>query len=579
MRIYCLFLWVYFLLPMPGQADENNTFLGWQNFRYIEGDLPISATPTLSSHEWNEFDSQLRRRDYKGLFTILLDIQLQGDSPPTQDWELNLHMLAAQEVYFDNQFVGVNGLPAKRKLDEIPGHVWFTYLVPNHLLTPGTHTVAIKASAHYRETGMKLLREIHLRPFHPNYRYVSFWSLIPTLLVSVCALIGLYFLMLFFTEGKHWEHLIFCMLLESLTLYGFAIQWDHLVGYTYDWEVVNLTIEVLSTLSIVILLPSYFLLRHKVARPWLWLLTTAVIIKLIQALQLLADGTVLWGASFLLALFINIYFGRRARQHFWWESLGLGICLVAVLSQSLENVFLYFPLFFAFVLLTHAITMQKRKLALKDALLLESQLRADLLRKHIQPHFLLNTLTSLMEWSETDTEKSSLFISELADEFRLMSKVSSNQLCSLSTEVELCRKHLSLMSLRLQKVCQLLVNGLVGDEPFPPAIFHTLIENAFSHNVFEQHDVIFRLEKSEMSSGNTLFILTSPCNINRHSNFRKIGTGTGKKYIEARLNQCFGKHWYFTEGRQKDCWITTIEVNYKKLVKQKVSNNHEYSDS
>jgi len=239
--------------------------------------------------------------------------------------------------------------------------------------------------------------------------------------------------------------------------------------------------------------------------------------------------------------------------------------MVGVAHQDLENVYFYLPAFFCLVLFTHAISMQQRRAALQQAQLLESQLRAELLRKHIQPHFLLNTLTSLMEWIETDVERGTEFIAELADEFRMMSKVSSKQLIEIKDEIELCERHLALMSLRLQKTCRLSQEGLAGTELIPPAIFHTLLENAFSHNVFEQSEVVFTLSKHKVDKGQTRFAFKAPRGGVSESSYSKLGTGTGNQYIEARLGQSFGQNWQMKEVVDDSYWTTEIVVDYTKL--------------
>lgn len=563
-----LFLLVGLLTFYVGAEDVNLegkvSFVKSDNNRFYIGNSPDWEKPDVASDDWAEFDRETRAVSYRGLFWMSFDIYLDVEEVPVLDYEYNLHMLAAQEVYWDGQLLGRNGLPGVTKEEEVPGNIWTTYLIPNHLLTDGKHTLTIRGSNHFRLDNMKFLREGWIEPFDPSYRYVSFWSLVPSLLVSIAAVVGLYFLMLYFTEDRQPEHLVFFVLLESLTLLGFSIQWGHLVGYTYDLEPLNLALELSSMIVVLVLLPLYFLLKHRAPKPWLWILATALltwgVAQLFPSVQIMG-----WLGSFGLAFFVSVYFGIKNKPFLWWESAGLLVCTLALLQQDFEDIFIFFPSLFSLVLLTHAIAMQRRKYALQEASYLETQLRAELLRKHIQPHFLLNTLTSLMEWVETDTEKSTLFIAELAEEFRLMSKMSSEKLIEMDTEVDLCRRHLSIMSMRLQKHCTLDVQGISGNEKIPPAIFHTLLENAFSHNAYEHDPVRFVLAKNEEPGENTTFTFTAPRARQQTQKFRQLGTGTGQKYIEARLRQAFGKHWRLTESHDENQWITVVWLNYNHL--------------
>ena len=532
------------------------------NYIYTTGAHPDWSNPVYVSNDWAEFNDLTERDEYKGIFWIRIDVDLEGDQAPEFDWELNVHMIGSHEAYWDGYSLGMSGKPAEAAVDEIAGEVWHTYLVPNDLMTPGKHTLTLRGSAHQREAGMKLFREGILRPFSSNWRYVSLWSLIPTLFVSIGVVVGLYFLMLYFAEDRKPEYLAFFVLLESLVIYGFAIQWDHLVGYTYNYEWLNLRIEEYSATLVLLALPMYFLLKHGAPHPWRWLVAT-VVVAVIAGRTLSPNApNLVWLISFGSALVASVYYGRRGKSFYWWESLGLLICMFGILTNDIENTFLLLPALFSFVLFTHAVSMRQRKTALERAENLQTQLRGELLRKHIQPHFLLNTLTSLMEWVETDPERGSEFVAELAEEFRLMSKLSNQTVVSLSTELEMCDRHLAIMSLRLRKQCVLERKNIVGDEPIPPAIFHTLIENAFSHNTYVHEPLVFRISKEVKEGLWVRYRMSTPRGEKQTSSFSKLGTGTGMQYIQARLQQGFGGRWRLREEPTDSHWVTDIDVDY-----------------
>ncbi len=563
--IACLLLAAFF--PIQGNAEIQVERA--DNFQYFTGADSDLSNPLYASDDWQEFNQLTREDTYKGIFWIRTDVYLGGDAAPKFDWEYNVHMIASHEAFWDDVSLGMSGKPAQDAADEIPGNVWHTYLIPNERLTPGKHTITIRASAHERRTGMKLLREGFMRPFSSNWRYVSLWSLIPTMFVSIGIVVGLYFLMLYFTDDRKREYLAFFILLESLTVYGFAIQWGHLVGYTYNWEWLNVRTESVAAILVLLALPLYFLFKHNAPYPWRWMVVT-IATAIVFGTWISPDlPNLAWSASFVSALIVSIYYGRKNRTFYWWESLGLLLCILGILTQDLENTFLVLPALFSVVLLTHAIAMQQRKTALERAANLETQLRGELVRKHIQPHFLLNTLTSLMEWVETDAERGSEFIAELAEEFRLMSHLSGQTVVDLGTELEMCDHHLAIMSLRLRKECRLRRNNIAGDEPIPPAIFHTLIENAFSHNTYSVDRVIFEITKEPLEGLWVRYRLLAPRGDHQTSSFGKLGKGTGIKYIKARLKQGFDNHWRLRDEPTDTHWITVVDVDYAHLSHQK----------
>ncbi|MCB0294650.1 MAG: histidine kinase, partial [Calditrichaeota bacterium] len=115
------------------------------------------------------------------------------------------------------------------------------------------------------------------------------------------------------------------------------------------------------------------------------------------------------------------------------------------------------------------------------AKLRSARLETELLKKHIQPHFLMNTLLSIISWIREDPPTAIKLIQSLAEEFRMINQISSQTEIPLSDEVALCRTHLTLMGYRQDVQYALEAQNLPGEEKIPPMIFHTLIENGLTH--------------------------------------------------------------------------------------------------
>ena len=67
--------------------------------------------------------------------------------------------------------------------------------------------------------------------------------------------------------------------------------------------------------------------------------------------------------------------------------------------------------------------IRKQREAFEHSLVETSRLKNELLKKKIQPHFLMNTLTSLIDWVEESPSKGVDFIEALAEEFDLLNQV------------------------------------------------------------------------------------------------------------------------------------------------------------
>jgi hypothetical protein len=90
----------------------------------------------------------------------------------------------------------------------------------------------------------------------------------------------------------------------------------------------------------------------------------------------------------------------------------------------------------------------------------------------------------------------------------------------------------------------------------PPGIFHTLMENALTHNRYSTRTV-FALEESTSSNGRKLFRLRTPMSERPAT---KPTSGTGHGYVRARLTEAFGKEWSFRSAADGDYWLDEIEI-------------------
>jgi LytS/YehU family sensor histidine kinase len=252
----------------------------------------------------------------------------------------------------------------------------------------------------------------------------------------------------------------------------------------------------------------------------------------------------------------------RGHQGGRFALAGLAVCLLLLTLAPEELVEMWFALGFAALalglLVTMGIRMQEHRRQATDALLTSKQLEVQLLKRSIQPHFLMNTLTSLQEWVEVAPAQASSFIDALAAEFRLLSQIASEPLIPIETEIELCRSHLAVMSLSRDVPFSLRAAGPLAGDRVPPAIFHTLVENGISHGRFAPTHAEFLLE-SRRSAGRRTYRFLSPELPGAPSS--RSPDGTGLRYIRARLTESFQDRWRLTSAATDDGWETIIELD------------------
>jgi hypothetical protein len=548
-----------FVVHFGTLANEPKIEIIGSNYSFSIGEEPDWGEPDLTSSDGSNFFDIINGQKIEGVFWIRWDMNVVSGANPERDLEYYLSVLAAYEVFWDGQLVGRNGTPGKTIKEEVPGEIETVFLVPNDWIKPGINQALFKFSSHHRPAGYPLFRHAFLENFNKKKRYISIGSLLPTLLISIALIIGFYFIALFLSDRKNIAYLIFSALCFNLFVFGLSLQWPHLIGYTYNWAIFNDIVAYTTGAIIPFLLPLFFL--HKFALTKYWPAILVIPLSIILFLNLENGTKLYWVFGLVFSAVIVSYVVWRERGGYWWELCGLIVCIIGMLDSetSLEDFFYFFPLIVLFILVTNAIEAQRLKMASFRFKLKSSQLEAQLLRKNIQPHFILNSLASLVEWVETAPEKSVEFISALADEFRLFAEISGKDLISITKEKELCEQHLSIMQFRLQHRYTMSCEGFEQTDMLPPGIIHTLIENAFSHNDYTQADVKFHLSKI-VCAEKLLFVFSAPYIKHKSSKFEHLGTGTGTTYIHSQLTQSYGSKWKIDQQQESETWITKITI-------------------
>jgi LytS/YehU family sensor histidine kinase len=209
------------------------------------------------------------------------------------------------------------------------------------------------------------------------------------------------------------------------------------------------------------------------------------------------------------------------------------------------------------LLAANALQIRQVRIEREEALLKSARLEIELLKRHIQPHFLMNTLTALSEWIEEAPSGAASMIHALADEFKTLSEVSNKSLIPMKDELRLCSSHLEIMSRR--KGCQFVLqsDGVDPECLIPPAVIHTLVENAITHSRALNPEVVLKL-RAENRNGRTKYVFEAPTG--RISKSEENKSGTGFRYIRARLQESYGSNWEFNSAQAENLWITEISI-------------------
>lgn len=461
--------------------------------------------------------------------------------------------LASHEVWWDETLLGRGGVVGRSAADEVPGPVEAHYQIPDALTAPGHHTLKIHASSFHRG-------------FLPR---VGYWAVVvgdyedivtgrrrdawtsAVMLSGLALAAGFAFAL--FSAVRDRASLLLGLLASTAALLLVAEVWRPLVGYTYNHHILRLLAIVILAWLLGVQLVGWVVLRFR--QPggrWLFA-GVALVAALAPWFAVGWDGKALsiYAVSFAAALlWVLLAFARRLA--------GSALALVGVAaacgifvfepSRFQDRLFVALNLLFLCLLVSHAREVRRVRQAKAAAEREASRLELEMVRRQIQPHFLMNSLTALAEWVETDTTTALRMIEAIGEELRLLGELSRHTLIPAAEELKLCRSHLETMGLRKDIRYELAVEGLRGDEPLPPAVLHTLVENAVTHGVAAPRVSLTLHATTEGGRRHLIFESPAPPSGARPT----IGTGT--RYIEARLRQAWGEDWSFHQGPTSGGW-------------------------
>lgn len=533
-----------------------------------EGDNMEWAQPDFDDKDWDPEGSTYNHGNFWVRFKITCDASIDA----FEEAGLHIVSMGSYELYWDGILIGKNGIVGKNRAEEVPGKFLSQKRVPDSLLSQGIHSVAFRVSNHH----MPPLIVSSWNMFYlEEYKATERVDLIITakifILAGIYLMAAIYYLFLFLLRNREKESLIFsimCFLFFALILMEYL---KFLYAYTFDFHYIRLLIIFSLTFFISFLTPFFFINFFKIPnRVYLCVGILALLIITSFVLTIGADPTnqsmalIMW----LSSLGILIYASIKKKKDSWVILLALLVAGAVVALHNMRFRFLLYSyditLFVSFSILVLSMMYllarraKEQKNAYEASLLLSARLQNELLKKNIQPHFIMNTLTSLMEWIEESPKESIKFIEALSKEFEIVSDIAEKKLIPIEQEIALCKHHIEIMKFRKEVDYGFTWQNIPEGEQIPPAIFHTLIENGISHSRVDK-PVNMVLNYSENKEAKIYELRTFAMNRKATA----VKEGTGFKYIKSRLVENYGEQWKLASHETEDGWVTILHL-YKK---------------
>jgi two-component system, LytTR family, sensor kinase len=158
----------------------------------------------------------------------------------------------------------------------------------------------------------------------------------------------------------------------------------------------------------------------------------------------------------------------------------------------LKNAFLYFLLFFIWNLIyfVYHYVEKSRKQQL-DTLQLESlvkELELKTIKAHINPHFIFNSLNSIRALVDENPQRARAAVTELSNILRSSMQAEKMETVAFEKELGIVQDYLALENMRFEDRLKIEyeIDEDTLDQPVPPMMLQTLVENAIKHGISKQ---------------------------------------------------------------------------------------------
>lgn len=489
--------------------------------------------------------------------------RIQDGYPDVRPLGLYTGALASREIWWNGELIGSVGRVGASRESEIPGDLDATTWIPPRLIRTGDNDVAIRYSTFSLAVPVRSPQHyIYVAPIGDNRMLLTMYG--PPLAAAGALIAAAIFFGFAFITNRRALGPLFIALMSVCAVGQLCL--ESLRGFTnfaYPMQIWRLSGVAAFALAFALSLTAYVATRFT---PVHWRLRVAAAAGVAIVLAFIFpgfDGITLgfiMGPS-VVSLAAAAWGIAQKRSGATATTLGLVAFLVL---QMIENVGFLDTTFYIAVSVLMLVLFVDQVRALRRAREAEEQARRraatlelELLRRRIAPHFLMNTLNALAEWVESDPRTGVKMIEALAEEFRLLSQISDRPLIPLSEEIALCRRHLEVMSYRVDRPFSLSTRNIDEAAEVPPGVLHTLVENAFTHGRFDNGGE-FVLTRERDDFGDRLVLLAPPAAARETP--RPAPGGEGLAYVRRRLEAAFGAGARVESAAAGEGWRTVLTI-------------------
>ena len=228
---------------------------------------------------------------------------------------------------------------------------------------------------------------------------------------------------------------------------------------------------------------------------------------------------------------------------------------ISLLNEITRNAINNFFLLFIWNLLYyifHYVERTRRQEV--DTLKLQSlvkELELKTIKSHINPHFIFNALNSIRALVDENPSRARTAITELSNILRSSMQTEQLETVALERELNIVRDYLALEKMRFEErlSIELDINEDTLQQPVPPMMLQTLVENAIKHGISKKvNGGTIRVISDFVNNQHELVVQNSG-QLGEYSN----GNGFGLRSTEDRLNLLYqGKASFAIKNMDND---------------------------
>ena len=191
------------------------------------------------------------------------------------------------------------------------------------------------------------------------------------------------------------------------------------------------------------------------------------------------------------------------------------------------------------------------------------ELEVKTIKSHINPHFIFNSLNSIRALVDENPQRARTAITELSNILRSSMQVEKMETVPLHKELDIVKDYLALEQMRFEERLrvELKIDEDTLDQPVPPMMLQTLVENAIKHGISKSINGGYIKICSDFTGNNHELVVQNSGQLNGELN----DDGFGIKSTHDRLRFLYHGKARFeiknVNGNMVECKII-MPVNY-----------------